>query len=270
MILYTLKLLVETLKAWGFRKWLSFWSSHQAEIPLEMNGFHFLIRGSSIKTKMTDTFAVMESIHHNLYNRRFFHSSFDIKETDTVIDIGGYVGSFTIPAARRARKGIVYSFEPIPEHFRQLVKHCALNDLKNVEAFNCGISSTNDQICLGLDNFNPASSSMYLKTRHQLVSPAQSLSSFFKQQKIEKCNFLKIDCEGAEYEILMESPPELLKKIEKIACEYHQPHYYGVTNKKYTPSHLSAFLRRNNFHVVQISVNPYLGMIYAVRNSHDQ
>src|SRR5260370_13351333 len=126
MILYALKLLVETLKAWGFRKWLSFWSSHQAEIPLEMNGFHFLIRGSSIKTKMTDTFAVMESIHHNLYNRRFFHSSSDIKETDTVIDIGGYVGSFAIPPARRAGERIGSFFEPGPANFRQLARNCAI------------------------------------------------------------------------------------------------------------------------------------------------
>jgi len=101
---YALKLLAETLRAWGFGPWRRFWGSREEQVPLEMDGLKFLVRGSSIKSKMTDTFAIMESLHHQLYNRRFYDDTFGIHAGDTVVDIGGYIGSFALPAARLASK----------------------------------------------------------------------------------------------------------------------------------------------------------------------
>jgi ubiquinone/menaquinone biosynthesis C-methylase UbiE len=90
-----------------------------------MDGLTFNIRASSIKSKMTDTFAVMESLFHNLYNRRFYDDEFRIGSGDTVIDIGGYIGSFAITASRFAKQGRVFSFEPSPPTSRSWRAICA-------------------------------------------------------------------------------------------------------------------------------------------------
>jgi hypothetical protein len=130
---YAFKLLWETVRAWGFRRWLRFWLSSEQKPQLTMDGLTFEVRGASIKSKMTDTFAIMEQLYHKLYNRRFYDDDFRIGENDTVIDIGGYIGSFSIPAARFARRGTVYSFEPSPDNFAQLERNLALNRVTNVK-----------------------------------------------------------------------------------------------------------------------------------------
>lgn len=268
---YALKLLAETLRAWGVLKWVRFWCSHAESVPLTMEGLNFLVRASSIKSKMTDTFAIMESLHHHLYSRRFYADDFRIDPGDIVIDIGGYVGSFALPAARLAPRGRIFSFEPSPSNYEQFVKNLGLNDLPNVKVYNQGVASSDRKITLFLDNMNPASNSIYLRSdqdrgNNYVEKEAVTLGAIFAREGIERCDFLKIDCEGAEYEILMNLDRSMLDRIGKIACEYHQPAYYGVTNPEHTPEKLSRFLEEKGFAVYLKPVNPYLGMLYAANH----
>jgi hypothetical protein len=50
---------------------------------------------------------------------------------------------------------------------------------------------------------------------------ALTLSQVFEAHAIDKLDLLKLDCEGAEYEILSGASPEVFKKIERIIMEYH-------------------------------------------------
>lgn len=261
---YAFKLLWETVRAWGLPTWVRFWFSRDIRPRLKIDGLDFEVRGASIKSKMTDTFAIMECVHHNLYNRRFYDDDFKVGESDTVIDIGGYIGSFAVPASRLARKGKVYSFEPSPDNFAQLEKNLALNQVQNVEAFNVAVASTDRKIRLFLDNMNPASNNIYMTGGTEVERDAVSLPTFFRRHGIERCEFFKIDCEGAEYEILMGLDPSMLRRIGRIACELHEPIYYGITNPAHTPRALVRFLEDHGFTVYRSHVNPYLGMLYAV------
>jgi hypothetical protein len=40
---------------------------------------------------------------------------------------------------------------------------------------------------------------------------------------IDRCALLKLDCEGAEFEILEALPSALASRIDQIAMEYHTP-----------------------------------------------
>jgi FkbM family methyltransferase len=229
------------------------------------------VRASSIKTKMTDTFAIMETVHHKLYNRKFFDDEFRIGPTDTVVDVGGYIGSFAIPAAKRAHQGRVISYEPSPENFRQSEINLRLNGLENLKVFNAGVASSNRTITLFLDHMNPASNSIYLRSdqgRNEkcVEREAVSLETLFLRHGIDRCDFLKVDCEGAEYEILMSLGRPMLDRIRKIACEVHEPVYYGVSNPEHTPQALAKFLESNGFAVYRKPVNPYLSMLYAANH----
>ena len=48
-----------------------------------------------------------------------------------------------------------------------------------------------------------------------------SLQRILDENKISSCKLLKLDCEGAEYEIIDSLPIEYFNKIENIVIEYH-------------------------------------------------
>jgi FkbM family methyltransferase len=188
----------------------------------------------------------MESLFHNLYNRRFYDDEFRIGSGDTVIDIGGYIGSFAITASRFAKQGRVFSFEPSPANFAQLEGNLRLNNVANARAFNHAVASSDRTITLFLDKMNPASNNIYMKRGHAVEIRALSLATIFREQQIDRCKFFK------------------------IACELHKPVYYGITDPAHTPQKLVEFLESKGFTVYRKPVNPYLGMMYAVNRNFGQ
>src|SRR5439155_22097922 len=73
------------------------------------------------------------------------------------------------------------------------------------------------------------------------------------------CDFLKIDCEGAEYDIMFHATADTLRRIRHISMEYHD----GVTSHSH--GELRAFLEKHGFRV-QVHGNAAhrnLGYLYA-------
>jgi hypothetical protein len=54
-----------------------------------------------------------------------------------------------------------------------------------------------------------------------LEVPSTSLDAIFAEREIEQCDLLKMDCEGAEYEILFAASDDTLRRIRRIVLEYH-------------------------------------------------
>jgi FkbM family methyltransferase len=63
-----------------------------------------------------------------------------LEPSDTFIDVGANRGIHTMFAARYLESGRVISFEPNPETFRVLQAHITMNDLRNCEIHNIGLS----------------------------------------------------------------------------------------------------------------------------------
>jgi phenylpropionate dioxygenase-like ring-hydroxylating dioxygenase large terminal subunit len=88
--------------------------------------------------------------------------------------------------------------------------------------------------------------------------PTTSLDKFISENKIKRIDFLKMDCEGAEYEILFGSRPETLRKISRISMEYHP------IDSRRNAGTLKKFLIKNGFEVkVEDSIIP---LLYAKRD----
>ena len=73
-------------------------------------------------------------------SRGYSPAGFEIQPGDTVIDIGAHVGFFSVFAARKAKRGRVYSFEPAPQNFALLQKNVALNGIKNIVLHQAAVS----------------------------------------------------------------------------------------------------------------------------------
>ncbi|HUS57466.1 MAG TPA: FkbM family methyltransferase, partial [Planctomycetota bacterium] len=61
---------------------------------------------------------------------------------------------------------------------------------------------------------------------------------------VERCDLLKLDCEGAEYDALLGAPRALLERIGRIVMEYHP-----MPNAAQTADALAAHLRAAGFGV---------------------
>jgi FkbM family methyltransferase len=146
--------------------------------------------------------------------------NFDINNNDVVVDVGAHIGLFTLYASQFCNKGKIYSFEPVKENYKLLLENVKSNNLKQVTTFNFAVSNSNDPIKLFI-NDDEAGHSMFYTSSQSLIVDSISLQRIFDDNHIDYCNFLKLDCEGAEYEIIKTLPTTYFKKIDKIIIEYH-------------------------------------------------
>ena len=94
------------------------------------------------------------------------------------------------------------------------------------------------------DSFT-TSASIFAQTdtqRDQIKVTCLTLGQVMDENGINKCDLLKMDCEGAEYDILYNCPPEYLQRIDQIAMEVHR-------GEKATQNiaALEAFFRQQGF-----------------------
>ena len=145
---------------------------------------------------------------------------FEINVNDTVIDIGAHIGLFTLLVSQRCKTGKILSFEPVRENFDLLVSNLKLNHIENVLPFNMAVSKNLDKLNLFL-NDDQSAHSIFPKSSESISVESTSLQKIFEENKISSCKLLKLDCEGAEYEIIDSLPSEYLNKIQNIVMEYH-------------------------------------------------
>ena len=130
-----------------------------------------------------------------------------VKEGDVVIEAGANMGSETLLLSRLTGKGKVYGFEPNPYRFDRLKTNVSINELTNVEVFEMAIGEKNGDISFHIypKNFcNAGMSSKYMDTplTRKITVPQQTLDSFVESHNINKVDFLKMDIQGAEMDLL--------------------------------------------------------------------
>ncbi|MFH1162131.1 MAG: FkbM family methyltransferase [Candidatus Jorgensenbacteria bacterium] len=158
-------------------------------------------------------------------SRSYTPLGFEIGEHDTVIDIGAHIGFFSVFAAMKAKKGKVFSFEPVPSNFGILEKNVELNGLDNVVPINKAVSSesgTREMILFGENAAGHSFAYAASPVKNRINVETVNLGEFIKGNGIRTVDFLKMDCECAEHEILSHCSPEALRVVRKISMEYHE------------------------------------------------
>lgn len=184
----------------------------------------------------------------------------------TVIDIGAGLGDFAVMTAKEHPTCRVVAFEPFPESFKLLEQNIQLNRVENVTALPIAIGSKSGSLTL-----STTGEAVQHTTTESVVSGAASstitveslsLDDALQRCEIDRCDFLKMDCEGSEFDILLNTNPATLQRIKRICLEYHD----GFT--RFTHSDLKNFLEQHGYKV-KTSANPvhnFLGFLYAVRD----
>ncbi len=155
-----------------------------------------------------------------------------------VIDIGANIGMFSLYAALSGAEK-VYAFEPSQEAFEILVENIKLNRLTGkIIPINKAVSNQ--------DNLRikfPIVSSPYNMMNGVINADQEfceietiSVLSFIAENHINQVDLLKLDCEGAEFDILPSLDSKFLSKINDIRMEYHGD-----------PAKLITYLNQNNY-----------------------
>lgn len=178
--------------------------------------------------------------YENLYTPAFM----EIAQNDIVFDVGCNKGYFAVQAGLKARQGKVYCFEPVPELIEQIKMNLSANQLANVFPFPLAMSAKSGELefYLSSDFSNSGHSVFHTHLASGKISvKAETIENFCSQNGITKINFLKLDCEGSEYDILLNIEPGFLKTIDKISLEFHD--YFN----EHRHPELISHLKNNNF-----------------------
>jgi FkbM family methyltransferase len=186
---------------------------------------------------------------------------FPVPHGSNVIDIGANVGFFSLFVASRFRDVQVFSFEPVPRNFLVLQENRDLNRHVRMECFPLAVYGHSGMVSLKLDaaDKHPTNAQIVPDAAWGLNTvgvKAVTLEQVLDNYGIGRCNLLKMDCEGSEYEIVYNCSPRHLSKIDQMAIEVH-----AGREANHNIMALSAFLEENGFKTRR--KRKAQGMLYA-------
>ncbi len=200
-------------------------------------------------------------IKETCLDRDYEHYGIKLQPDWTVVDIGGGLGDFTVYASKLTT-GNIHSYEPFPESRILLKENLKVNQTNNVTVYDEAVGATHGQLHL--------STGTGVAVRHSATQHANQadltvtsipLADVISRLPNQHIDFLKMDCEGAEYDILLNADDGSLGAISHICMEYHDsltPH---------THRDLVVFLSEKGFDV-KIYSNPAhteIGFLYALK-----
>ncbi|HQV26644.1 MAG TPA: FkbM family methyltransferase [Thermoflexales bacterium] len=191
-------------------------------------------------------------IKETCLDRDYERDGFAIQNGWTVVDIGAGLGDFTISVARRFPNGRVLAFEPFGESFALLERNIALNEVPNVTARRLAIGGVAGvaRLSLGTGVAVQHSTARASDPGHAERVDEMPLGAALDAADVSRCDFLKLDCEGAEYAILRQAAADgTLHRVRRISMEYHD----GITDG--SGAWLADFLRAHGF-TVTLEPNP--------------
>ena len=138
-----------------------------------------------------------------------------------ILDVGAHIGTFSLLAASRVPQGKIYAVEASHETFNYLWVNIALNRAANIDASHLALSDKKGTAVLHYDEGNWGHTIMKALSPHGEEVATDSLASFMQAKGIERLDFIKFNCEGAEFPILLAAPPEVLQRIRMMLVLYH-------------------------------------------------
>ena len=183
-----------------------------------------------------------------------------------IIDIGAHIGTYAVYAALRSPQARVLALEPNPAVFTYLEKSIAANNLgSQVTPIMKAVAQSAEKRLLFLDEGGGVSSSLFKRHGRALSEgisvPCMTLADLYAEYNISHCDVLKLNCEGAEYEILGGLSDEMFNSIDSILLQWHRI-------EDHEPAELDQLLAKKGYTVTRAPA-PYK-FIYAHRSGLKQ
>jgi FkbM family methyltransferase len=167
------------------------------------------------------------------------HPGFDLHESDVVVDIGANVGVFALWAAPQVPQGRVICVEP-SRAIDCLELSLEPNNLTHVRILRHAIGRSEGSVELvdypGQRVINHSAEFPLPRIQRiirwifqqpscppqKIVYPCRSLDEVFSDAQLQRIHFLKVDCEGGEFEMFEHCSNEALQRVDRMVVEFHE------------------------------------------------
>ena len=140
----------------------------------------------------------------------------DCGKIERIIDVGSNVGYSVLWLAARFPTAKILAFEPLPEHVALLRRAITANDLNDrVSLFPVAVGTRAQEAYISTDGLR----SQLMFENGPMRIPTQVVD-FFERAGPETIDILKLDCEGSEYDLVMDRRFANLK-VRKLLLEWH-------------------------------------------------
>lgn len=187
-----------------------------------------------------------------------------LTENSIIIEAGAYDGYHTKLLSSLAYHGMVYSFEPFPKMLNIAKKN--LKGIKNIRLYPYALSKFNgvtefylsegdaEGEYLGSSSILPPSDQMKvyfpkIEFKKKIFVKCITLDEFTKKHNIKKIDFIWLDLQGAELEVLKASP-ETLSITKLIKTEVSNKEIYAGSA---VTQDLIEFMHKKNYELVYLS-----------------
>jgi len=244
--------------------YFGFWNQElgQKELLKTVKNIHYKIKGNNIELEYQNRKIyfylsnIIGLINENFINEQYKWLNVSNKN---IVDVGAALGDTAIYFALKGAKH-VYAFEPSPHAHNIAKKNIQLNHLEDeITLLNEGCGKRGF-VTIKEDYENTGETDLK-DFKEGKETKIESLDEIVKKFKLKHAT-LKVDCEGCEYDLILNSSSKSLKAFDQIIIEYH----YGYRN-------LVKRLRQAEFNVkyglpkYAEDNNMYLGLIYCDKNA---
>jgi FkbM family methyltransferase len=172
-----------------------------------------------------------------------------IKKGDVFIDVGSHIGKYTFKAADIiGNNGLVIAIEPTPENYRHLVRGIKLNDFRNVITLNIAAWYEECDLKIYYGETAGLHTSKFNASLGFFIAKAKTIDNIIKKLNIKKVDWIKIDVEGASFEVLKGSIEVINRFKPKIIIEILPENFEKI----------SCLLGMNDYFMTQISPFYYI------------
>ena len=188
--------------------------------------YYYLIRKTPTEMKTKNGLTIMPSSNpHDIVTFVVVFCKRDygkIKPGSVTVDVGANIGMFSLYALSQGAI-FVECFEPCKESFNILKKNVKLNGFDKYVKFHNKAVSSEDGLLVSI----PISSSPYNKATKfdfNAVTKSEQIETISLETALRsypEIDLLKMDCEGAEFDILPSLTPMFLDKVNEIRMELH-------------------------------------------------
>lgn len=213
-----------------------------------------------------DTLFLLKSI----FVDREYADYFPFYEDAIIVDLGAHYGYFSLFARQNTGAGArIISLEPDKKNMSVFSKNILSTQVKGIEGIQAAVGGVKGELKLYLGNsINNSLVENYAlnknSSKFDLVK-VMTLEQVLREKQIPHIDFLKMDCEGAEYEIVFGSPPEVFEKVTTISMEFHDLKKAGSTGNALVKSLTNKGFRIKKFKYDASNLGLNYGKIIATK-----
>lgn len=169
----------------------------------------------------------IKRLYMNKHEKEFVYFLSLLPEDDVLLDIGANIGIMSVPLARKASRGHVYAFEPMPQNLLTLKKIISHYKLKNITIIETALGDAAGELkmIMPIENGVKMQGLCHVEGIEEhgeferFTVPVQRLDDIKAMQDAPKIAGIKIDVENFEYEVFTGAKELLLKHKPLIYCE---------------------------------------------------